>query len=254
MDHSHRASPGPAPLPPPEEKAAAVRRMFGSIAPRYDLLNHLLSLNIDRRWRRTAVDRLLAGLPERGVFLDACAGTLDFALELASRPGFRGSVVGSDFALPMLERGARKLESGEGGGSSAVRPVCADALRLPFRDATFQGLTVGFGVRNLSDLDAGLREFRRVLRPGGRLVILEFTTPRWAPFRALYLFYFRRILPWIGRRLSGHDTAYAYLPASVLDFPEPPELARRLERAGLDRVRWETRTGGIVAIHTGERP
>jgi demethylmenaquinone methyltransferase/2-methoxy-6-polyprenyl-1,4-benzoquinol methylase len=234
-------------LPPAEEKAAAVRRMFGAIAPRYDLLNHLLSLNIDRRWRRQAVDRLLAGGSARGRFLDACSGTLDLALELASRPGFDGRVIASDFTFAMLERGRPKI------GGRAVSAACADALCMPFPDASFDGATVGFGVRNLAELDAGLREFARVIRPGGRLVILEFTTPGWQPFRALYLFYFLRVLPWIGRLISRHSDAYTYLPASVLEFPEPPELARRMEAAGFRDIHWETLTGGIAAIHVGTR-
>jgi demethylmenaquinone methyltransferase / 2-methoxy-6-polyprenyl-1,4-benzoquinol methylase len=131
--------------------------------------------------------------------------------------------------------------------------VAADALRLPFADGTFDGATVGFGVRNLADLDAGLGELARVLRPGGRLAILEFTTPGWQPFRAIYLFYFLRVLPWIGRAVSRHGSAYAYLPASVLRFPEPPELAARLRAAGFEDVAWERLTGGIVAVHTATR-
>ncbi len=239
---------GPASvLPPPAEKAAAVRRMFGAIAPRYDLLNHLLSLNIDKLWRRRAVSLLLRGidLAKGGLFLDVCSGTFDFALELARRKGFRGRVIGSDFALPMLQRGLHKL------AGSPVRPACADALSLPFRDATFDGATVGFGVRNLADLAAGLRELRRVLKPGAPLVILEFTTPRSQPFRGLYFFYFRRVLPLIGRVVSGHDSAYTYLPASVLDFPEPAALAVLMRQAGFKDVRWITCTGEIVAAHRG---
>ncbi|HEX7117155.1 MAG TPA: class I SAM-dependent methyltransferase [Longimicrobiales bacterium] len=234
-------------LPPAEEKAAAVRRMFGAIAPRYDLLNHLLSLNIDKRWRRRAVDLLLGGGAPRGRYLDACAGTLDLALELASRTGFEGRVVASDFTLPMLERGRPKIDG------RAVAPACADALCLPFPDAAFDGATVGFGVRNLADLDAGLRELARVLKPGARLVILEFTTPTYRPIRALYLFYFLKVLPWIGRLVSRHGSAYAYLPASVLQFPPPGELSARMRTAGFTDVQWRTLTAGIVAIHVGTK-
>lgn len=236
-------------LPGEQEKASAVRRMFSAIARRYDLLNHLLSLDRDRAWRRRAVDALLASRSEPGVlagrYLDGCAGTFDFALELATRRGFAGSVIAFDFALPMMQAGRRKLER------APVEPVCADALRLPFPDAAFDGATVGFGVRNLADLDAGLRELRRVLRPGATLVVLEFAVPRRQPFRALYLFYFQHLLPRVGRAISGHDTAYSYLPASVLEFPEPPELARRMEAAGFRGVRWENYFGGIVAAHVG---
>jgi demethylmenaquinone methyltransferase / 2-methoxy-6-polyprenyl-1,4-benzoquinol methylase len=234
-------------LPSQEEKAAHVRRMFSSIAPRYDLLNHVLSLNIDRLWRRRAVNRLNWERVPDGTYLDNCAGTLDLAVELAGRAGFRGRVVGSDFTHAMLERGQHKV------AELPVEPTCADALRLPFDDETFDGATVGFGVRNLADLDAGLREAARVLRPGARFVILEFTTPGWQPFRAFYLFYFLRVLPGIGRLISKHGSAYSYLPESVLQFPEPPELARRLERAGFAEVGWQTLSGGIAALHWGTR-
>lgn len=234
-------------LPSADEKAVVVRRMFGAIAPRYDLLNHVLSLNIDRRWRRRAVNLLLEDSSTGALFLDTCAGTLDLALELARRPDFGGKVIATDFTYAMLEQGQPKV------GTAPVVSACADALRLPFPDATFDGMTVGFGVRNLADLDAGLHEMARVLKPGGRLVILEFMTPTWQPFRALYLFYFLRVLPWIGKLVSKHSNAYAYLPASVLEFPAPKELARRMESAGFSKIRWHTLTGGIAAIHVGIR-
>jgi len=237
----------PAVLPAGEEKAAAVRRMFSSIAPRYDLLNHLLSANVDRAWRRRAVDRLAWERAPAGTYLDNCAGTLDLAVELARRGGFRGRVVGSDFTYAMLERGTPKLDS------LSVSPACADALTLPFADAAFDGATVGFGVRNLADLDAGLREMARVLRPGARLVVLEFTTPAWQPFRALYLGYFLKVLPLVGKLVSKHSTAYTYLPESVRHFPEPAELARKLERAGFRGVEWKTLSGGIAALHWGTK-
>ncbi|MEO8294812.1 MAG: ubiquinone/menaquinone biosynthesis methyltransferase, partial [Gemmatimonadota bacterium] len=188
-------------------KRAYVRSIFAAIAPRYDLLNHLLSLNVDRRWRRQAVELLRWERVPDGRYLDLCAGTLDLAVTLAAAPGFHGSVVGADFVLPMLLQGRTK--------STAVIPLNADALDLPFAEGVFEGATVGFGVRNLADLGAGLREAIRVLRPGARLVILEFTTPQWQPLKGLYLAYFRRVLPLIGRLVSKHTTAYTYLPESV---------------------------------------
>jgi demethylmenaquinone methyltransferase/2-methoxy-6-polyprenyl-1,4-benzoquinol methylase len=237
----------PSVLPPQGEKAVQVRRMFSSIAPRYDLLNHLLSMNVDKLWRRRAVDRLGWERAPEGTYLDNCAGTLDLAVELARRPGFRGRVVGSDFTYEMLDRGRGKVSA------LPVAPSCADALALPYPDAAFDGATVGFGVRNLADLDAGLREHARVLKPGARLVVLEFTTPGWQPFRGLYFFYFTRVLPLIGRMVSSHSSAYTYLPESVMHFPEPPELAARLERAGFDGVGWKTLSGGIAALHWGTK-
>jgi len=227
------------------ERARQVREIFSEIAPRYDLLNHVLSLNIDRAWRRQAIALLRWERTPGGVFLDACAGTFDLSLELARREGFEGTVVGSDFAHPMLVQGRPKL------GGASVAPVCGDALRLPFADAAFDGVTIGFGVRNLSDLDAGLAELRRVLRPGGKLVVLEFTLPPNAIVRAGYLFYFRRILPVIGRIVSGHSWAYSYLPESVGAFPGPAQLGARLEEAGFHDVAWRLVSGGIAAIHHG---
>jgi demethylmenaquinone methyltransferase / 2-methoxy-6-polyprenyl-1,4-benzoquinol methylase len=225
------------------ERGRQVRRLFSEIAPRYDLLNHVLSLNVDRGWRRRAVAALGWEARREGVYLDACAGTFDLSLELARRPGFAGRVVGSDFALPMLVQGVPKLRG------APVRPVCADALRLPFPDATFAGATVGFGVRNLADLDRGLAELRRVLASGARLVVLEFTTPPNALVRALYQLYFHQVLPRVGRWVSGHPWAYSYLPASVGEFPAPRELAERMRRAGFADARWRLLTGGIAALH-----
>ena len=226
-------------------KRAYVRRMFSRIAPRYDLLNHLLSLNLDRRWRRLTVDRLdWERLPD-GAYLDLCAGTLDLAAELGNRPGFSGRVIAADFVQEMLRQGRAKSER--------AIPCNADALALPFGSGVFDGAMVGFGVRNLMDLDAGLREAARVLKPGARLVILEFTTPRRQPLRGSYLFYFRRVLPLIGRLVSKHRDAYSWLPASVLAFPEPEALAERMRSAGLEEVRYELLLGGICAIHVGTR-
>lgn len=228
-----------------ERKRSYVRSMFTAIAPRYDFLNHLLSLNVDRRWRRAAVARLGWEARPGGVYLDLCAGTLDLAAALAHAPGFAGTVIGADFVVPMLAQGRGK--------AARTRPVAADALELPFADALFDGAMVAFGVRNLAHLDAGLAEAARVLKPGARFVVLEFATPRRAPLRPLYLFYLRRVLPAIGRAVSKHRDAYTYLPASLLEFPEPATLARRLESAGFADVRFELLTGGICALHHGAR-
>ena len=228
-----------------EGKRSYVRGVFTAIAPRYDFLNHLLSLNVDRRWRRRAVRSLDWERRPDGLYLDLCAGTLDLAATLARADGFRGRVIGADFSIPMLEHGRGK--------SARVRPVGADALELPFPDAEFDGALVGFGVRNLADLDLGLTEAARVLKPGSRLVVLEFTTPRSAPLRAAYLFYFRRLLPLIGRAVSKHTDAYTYLPESVLNFPSPDGLARRLEAAGFHDVDFDLLSGGICALHYGTR-
>ena len=238
-DHA-RPSEGP-------ERERQVRRLFSEIAPRYDLLNHLLSLNVDRGWRRRAVDRLDWEGEPGGIYLDSCAGTLDLSLELTRRKDFRGKVLASDFAHPMLLEGIPKLS-----GSSVI-PVCGDSLRLPFPDASFQGAMVAFGVRNLSDLSRGFREFVRVLKPHRRLVILEFTEPPNPILRSLYLLYFRRILPLVGGVVSGHPWAYRYLPESVKDFPDPENLAELMRVSGFRETSWELLSGGIAALHVGIR-
>ncbi len=227
------------------EKRSYVRAMFTAIAPRYDFLNHLLSLNVDRRWRRQAVARLNWERTPEGRYLDLCAGTLDMAATLSAQPGFAGRVIGADFVLPMLVLGQGK--------SVRVRAVNADALELPFGDATFDGATVGFGIRNVADLDAGLIEASRVLIPGARLVILEFTTPPRQPMRAAYFLYFKRMLPLIGRLVSRHSDAYDYLPESVLTFPEPDALAERMREHGFRDVGYTLLFGGICAIHVGTK-
>jgi len=222
-----------------------VQRIFSEIAPRYDLLNHVLSLNIDRSWRRKAIERL--GWKDRpgGLYLDACSGTFDLALELAERDGFGGRVVASDFAQPMLVEGAPKIED------APVASVCGDSLELPFEDDVFDGATVGFGVRNLADLGTGLAELRRVLAPGRSLVVLEFTVPPNPFVRAGYLFYFHNVLPLVGRIVSGHPWAYTYLPKSVKEFPGPDDLGALFEEVGFRDVGWSLVSGGIAAIHWG---
>ena len=227
------------------EKRAYVRRIFSEIAPRYDLLNHVLSLNVDRTWRRAAVGKLGWERVPGGTYLDACAGTFDLSLELARRGGFAGRVVATDFAGPMLVEGLPKIDG------QPVSPACADSLALPFGDRAFDGAMVAFGVRNLSDVRAGLAELRRVTRPGARVVVLEFTTPPNRLVRGAYHFYFRRILPVVGRIVSGHPWAYTYLPESVGAFPGPLELASLFEGVGFRDVGWRLLTGGIAALHWG---
>jgi demethylmenaquinone methyltransferase/2-methoxy-6-polyprenyl-1,4-benzoquinol methylase len=230
------------------EKRAYVRRIFSEIAPSYDLLNHLLSANLDRGWRRDAIDALDFVRAPAGTYLDVCAGTMDVGAELAARPGFRGSVICADFAEPMLRRGLSKATG------LNVRPVVADALRLPVRDGMAAGAIVAFGVRNYEDIDAGLRELVRVLAPGARLVVLECSEPPVAAVRAMYNVYFRGVLPVIGRVVSGHRTAYGYLPRSVANFPDADELAARLRAAGLVDVGYRRLAMGTAAIHWGVRP
>ncbi len=228
-------------------KRSYVQRIFSEIAPRYDLLNHLLSMGVDRSWRRTALARLGWERRPEGNYLDLCAGTLYVGAALSRLNGFRGRIVGADFAEPMLRAGAGKAPR------ATLAPVVADALALPLGAGTCDGAIVAFGIRNVADLDAGLREVHRVLAPGARFVILEFSTPRLALVRRLYLFYFHRILPLVGGLISGHRTAYTYLPQSVANFPETGELARRMTAAGFAGVSWKSLTFGIAAIHIGEK-
>jgi demethylmenaquinone methyltransferase/2-methoxy-6-polyprenyl-1,4-benzoquinol methylase len=230
------------------EKRGYVRAMFGQIAPRYDFLNHLLSFNIDRGWRTRAIRDLGWTTNPAGRYLDLCAGTLDIAAELAGMPGFSGQVVGADFSEPMLRLGRGKVNG------APVHAVTADALALPIPDASCAGAIAGFGVRNLVDLDAGLREVARVLRPGARFVILEFTTPPSAIIRTGYRWYCNHLLPRIAGAISGNGAAYEYLAESVENFPDAPRLADRMRRAGFSDVRWELLTFGVVAIHVGIKP
>ena len=228
-------------------KRQYVRRIFSEIAPRYDLLNHILSFNIDRAWRLQAIEALAWTREPGGTYLDLCAGTLDVGVALASQPGFRGRVIGADFAEPMLRAGVTKARG------RSLSPVAADALDLPLADQSMSGAIVAFGIRNVADLDAGLREVHRVLRAGSRFVILEFTTPPVALVRELYHLYFKHILPRVGAMVSGHPTAYRYLPESVARFPEAESLAIRMQDAGFSDVHWTRVTLGVAAIHSGTR-
>ena len=228
-----------------EGKREYVQRMFSDIAPRYDLLNHVLSLNIDKAWRKRALRALAWTARPEGTYLDLCAGTLDVGAALVGQPGFRGFVAGADFAVPMLQYGTGKAPR------AVLSPVGADALALPFGNTSLDGAIVAFGIRNVADLDAGLREVHRVLTPGARFVILEFSTPPLAIVRTFYHLYFHHVLPLVGRLVSGHGSAYTYLPMSVSHFPTEETLAGHMRRAGFTTVTWERLTFGIAAIHVG---
>jgi demethylmenaquinone methyltransferase / 2-methoxy-6-polyprenyl-1,4-benzoquinol methylase len=238
-----------APRSPREEEAAHwVRRMFASVAHRYDLLNHLLSFNIDRSWRRRTVVRVAPVLARPAArTLDLCCGTGDLLMALEAR---RGSAVwGCDFCRPMLGIAQRKL------AAAAMHSALleADALRLPLPGGSIDLLTVAFGFRNLANYRTGLEEMARVLRPGGLAAILEFSRPPSRLFSALYDFYSRRLLPAVGGALSGSREAYAYLPESVRRFPGAEELAGDMRAAGFREVSFERMTAGIVALHLGWR-
>ncbi len=222
--------------------------MFDRIAGRYDLLNSLMTAGLHHGWRRRAADR--AELGPGAAALDVCCGTGDLALELAGRVLPGGRVIGCDFSEAMLDLAREKAARR---GAESVRFEWADALRLPYDDGRFDAVSVGFGLRNLSDLDAGLREMRRVLRPGGRLVILEITQPSRPPLSTFYRLWFDRAVPVLGA-LAGDPDAYSYLPESVRSFPPPPGLAEKLDAAGLERIRWTILAGGIIAIHSGVAP
>lgn len=233
------------------DAAARVREMFSGIAPRYDFLNHLLSLSLDRVWRRRTARRFRSALSRADArVLDLCCGTGDLAFALEHVRGAAATpVIGSDFAQPMLDRASRKAQVA---GSSAVF-AAADALKLPFADASFELVTAAFGFRNLADYEGGLREMARVLRRGGELGILEFSEPGSGPLAGIFRFYFRRVLPKIGGAISGNSAAYAYLPNSVTRFPAPGELAALMERTGFEAVDVKRWNFGSVLLHSARR-
>ena len=231
-------------------KSTLIREMFSAIAPRYDYLNHFLSLNIDARWRKMAVallkERLAADNP---LCLDLCCGTGDLSLEMG-RQGI-SPVVACDFSHPMLKLNREK--AGKFRNNRVIHLAEADALELPFPAATFDGVAIGFGLRNLDDAARGIAEMHRVLKPGGTLAVLEFSKPSNPYFNRLFQFYFFNILPGIGNWISKHRHAYGYLPASVRLFPSQQELIRILEDCGFAETGFCNLTGGIAAVHYGTK-
>ena len=227
--------------------AGQVNRMFDRVAGRYDALNSLMTAGLHHRWRERAAARTELGPGDAA--LDVCCGTGDLALELAKLVSPGGRVVGCDFSEPMLDLAREKTA---GRGVEGVRFEWADALELPYDSERFDAVTVGFGARNLADLDRGLREMARVLKPGGRAVILEITQPTRPPLSLFYSLWFDRIVPLLGA-LSSDPEAYSYLPESVRSFPTPRGLAEKMDDAGFKRIRYTVLAGGIIAIHSGVR-
>jgi demethylmenaquinone methyltransferase / 2-methoxy-6-polyprenyl-1,4-benzoquinol methylase len=227
--------------------AGQVNRMFDRVAGRYDALNSVMTAGMHHRWRKRAAAR--AELSAGDSALDVCCGTGDLALELAGQVSPGGRVIGCDFSEPMLDLAREKASARQATG---VRFEWADALQLPYDGERFDAVTVGFGVRNLADLDIGLREMARILKPGGRGVILEITQPTRPPLSLFYSFWFDRIVPLLGA-FSSEPEAYSYLPESVRSFPSPAGLAEKMDRAGFERIRYTVLAGGIIAIHSGVR-
>jgi len=224
-----------------------IQGMFDRVADRYDLLNSLMSVGLHHRWRERTGD-VLAPAPGDSI-LDVCCGTGDLTFELAGRVSPGGHVIGSDFSEPMLDLARDKASRR---GTDGVRFEWADALSLPYDSGRFDAVTVGFGLRNFADWDKGLREMARVLKPGGRVVILEFTRPTRPPFSTFYSLWFDRLAPVLGR-LSDNPEAYAYLTESLKTFPGPRELAEKMDAAGFQRIRYRILAGGIVTIHSGAK-
>ncbi|HUH08756.1 MAG TPA: class I SAM-dependent methyltransferase [Egibacteraceae bacterium] len=232
----------PDPRPRPEKDAALVREMFDRVAPRYDLANTVLSLGQDRRWRRAAAHA--AGVRPGSLVLDVASGTGMLARDLRAAGA---QVMAVDFSWPMLAVGAARSDR------QRVLWCNGDGMRLPLRDATFDSVTIAFGLRNLPDTRAGLNELARVTKPGGRLVILEFSSPVWPPFAGLYRRYLRAVVPWMADVVSSSPAAYRYLAESILAWPDQANLARLIASAGWERARWRNLSGGIVAVHQAHR-
>ncbi|MFI5239492.1 MAG: ubiquinone/menaquinone biosynthesis methyltransferase [Gemmatimonadales bacterium] len=228
-------------------KRGYVKQMFSDIAPHYDRVNRIISFRLDQWWRGKAIRELNIARDPSATYLDLCAGTLDIASQIAARADFTGSVVAADFAEPMLRAGLGKVSP------AVVRPVTADALDLPFADDFAAGAIVVFGIRNVVDLNAALREVHRVLRSGARFVILEFGATQNPLVGWIYRLYFNHLCPLIGNAVARHHSAYNYLPKSVAHFPTEPDLAQRMRDAGFGNVRWRSYTFGVVAIHVGEK-
>lgn len=230
------------------EKGDRIRSMFDEIAPRYDFLNRLLSLGIDRHWRRFAVGQL--AIPDRGEFLDIATGTGDVALEIARQSPRDVTIVGADVSREMVEIGRQKVAASPHAGRITFEISPCEAL--PFADNRFNGITIAFGIRNVVDRQLGLNEMYRVLKPGGRAVILEFSTPTFPPFRAIYQFYFLKVLPRIGG-LFSRQSAYQYLPDSVMEFPTREEFKGLMATAGFKNLRHVDLTFGIATVYVGDK-
>jgi demethylmenaquinone methyltransferase/2-methoxy-6-polyprenyl-1,4-benzoquinol methylase len=231
----------------PAKESARISGMFDAIAARYDFLNHLLSAGLDKQWRRRAIEALQ--LTGREMVLDLCTGTADLALAASDARPRAGRVIGIDFSGAMLKIGKRKIAAGSGaGGAVTVDLIRGDATCIPLGSATVHAVTIGFGIRNVEDVDQTCREIVRVLRPGGRMVILEFSLPRSPVLRNFYLSYFRQVLPRIGRLVSRHPSAYTYLPQSVEAFPSPEQFSEQLRAAGFGTVRAVPLTFGVVYL------